>query len=310
MLELGIMVEGQNGVTWSLWRDVVAAAEDLGYTSLFRSDHFTNPQGPDKPSLALWPSLTYAAMSTRRIRFGPLVSPVTFRHPSLVARDSAAIDDLSGGRMVLGLGAGWQKREHELFGVPFPEQKVRYVMLREALEVVSRLFQNDDPAIFAGQYYQLNNAVLLPRPGRAGGPTLLVGGNGPRRTLPLAAEYAQEWNANFISAEEFHTLNHRLDQLLTERGRDPKSVKRSIMLGTFYAESEEELIGKLQSRGRTLDEMRDAGVIAGTVDMWRDQLIAYRDAGAQEVMLQWLDLENLAPLETIARDVLPAVSGA
>jgi len=305
MLAIGIMVEGQNGLTWPLWRNIVAAAEDLGYASIFRSDHFTNPHGPDLASLELWPSLTYVAMTAKRVEFGPLVSPVTFRHPSVVARMAAAVDDLSEGRLVLGLGAGWQDREHHTFGVPFPPRSERYVMLREYLEVVTRLLCTDEPVTYTGSHYQLNDAVLLPRPLRACGPRLLVGGNGPNRTLPLVAEFAQEWNANFISASEFGTLNKRLDELLENCGRDPRSVRRSVMLGTFYAGSEAALQEALNRPDRTLADLQDSGVVYGTPGMWVEQLTAYRDAGAESVMLQWLDLENIGPLGVIARDVLP-----
>ncbi len=181
MTAIGLMVEGQQGLTWERWRRILAAAEDLGFQCVFRSDHFTNPQPPDYESLEAWVSLTYAASQTDHIEFGTLVSPVTFRHPAMLVRTAAAIDDLSGGRLVFGLGIGWQIREHHNYGVPFPDRHVRYEMLREALEITTRLLTSDAPVSYAGKHFPLEDAILLPRPQRAGGPPILIGGRVRRR---------------------------------------------------------------------------------------------------------------------------------
>ena len=187
MLEIAIMIEGQNGLTWRTWQSLAAAVEDLGFAGLYRSDHFTNADAPDKDSLECWTSLTWLASHTRRIEFGPLVSPVSVRNPALTARMAAAVDDLSGGRLTLGLGAGWQEREHHMFGFDLLDMKARFARFHEGLEVVTRLLKSEKPVSFDGQYYQLREASLLPRPQRPGGPPLLVGGNGEKRTLRLAA---------------------------------------------------------------------------------------------------------------------------
>lgn len=200
MLDVAIMIEGQNGLNWPRWQRMVAAVEDLGFAGLYRSDHFTNANPPDKDSLELWVSLTWLATRTQRIEFGPLVSPVSFRHPTLTARMASAVDDLSGGRMALGLGAGWQEREHRNYGWDLLDIPDRFDRFEEGLEVVTRLLKSDEPVDFSGRYFRLNEAILLPRPRRSGGPPIIVGGNGPRRTLPLAARYAEEWNA---SSKEF-----------------------------------------------------------------------------------------------------------
>src|SRR5690242_8449912 len=134
MVDISIMIEGQNGLTWPHWKRLVAEVESLGFAGLFRSDHFTNGSPPDKDSLEMMVSLTYLADHTQRIHFGPLVAPVSFRHPTLLARQAAALDDLSGGRMILGVGAGWQEREHQLFGHDLGSMSARMQRLEEALE--------------------------------------------------------------------------------------------------------------------------------------------------------------------------------
>lgn len=305
-MQIALMIEGQDGLTWPRWTRILQAAEDLGFAAVFRSDHFTNPQPPDKPSLELWVSLTYAASQTERIEFGPLVTPVTFRHPSITARMAAAVDDLSTGRFVLGIGAGWQDREHELFGIPMPPVATRYDMLRDYLEVVTRLLRSDEPVTYEGEHYSLHDALLLPRPSRPGGPPILIGGNGPRRTLPLAAQYADEWNAVFAGPAEYRRLQERMDDLLDTAGRPRGAVRRSVMAGTLFARDRGALEEKLSSRNLSVEQAIERGLVVGTPPMWVEQIQAYADAGAERMMLQWLDQDNLADVETVAREILPA----
>src|SRR5688572_28331961 len=231
MLEIAIMIEGQNGLTWRRWQKIVRLVEDLGFVGLFRSDHFTNSNPPDIESLELWTSLTWLAGNTKRIEFGPLVTPFSFRHPAHTARMAAAVDDLSNGRLVLGLGAGWNKREHHLFGFDLLEPKSRFDRFEEGMQVVTRLLQSDEPVTFEGHYYQLRGATLLPRPRRPGGPRILIGGNGVRRTLTYVVRYASEWNCTRQLPNEFIRLNKRLSEMLAEAGREPESVRRSMMTG-------------------------------------------------------------------------------
>jgi F420-dependent oxidoreductase-like protein len=307
MVQIGLMIEGQDGLNWNRWMYILRAAEELPFAFVFRSDHFTNSSPPDKDSLELWTSLTYAASHTERIEFGPLVSPVTFRHPSITARIAAAVDDLSGGRLVLGMGAGWSDREHRTFGVPFPPTATRLEMFDEYVQVVRLLLRSDVPVSFSGTHYSLQEAVLLPRPTRPGGPPILVGGNGPKRTLPLAARYADEWNAVFIGPERLRELQDRLDSLLDEVGRPRDAVARSAMVGTIFARDERELRARLSQRDLTVEGAVEAGWVTGTPEMWVQQIGALAEAGAERIMLQWLDQDNLADLEVIARDVLPHV---
>jgi F420-dependent oxidoreductase-like protein len=305
-MEIGIMIEGQNGLNWPRWQAVLQAAEDLGFQCVFRSDHFTNPNTPDLDSLELWTALTYAASHTQRIELGPLVAPVTFRQPSITARMAAAVDDLSGGRLVLGMGAGWQDREHRVFGVPFPPTRTRYEMLTEYVQVVEALLRSDTPSSFQGRHYSLDEAILLPRPQR--GPRILIGGNGKRRTLPIAARFADEWNAIFLTPDAFRELSSHLDTLLDEVGRPHDAVKRSMMVGTRFFRNEDEMQKLLAERGMTAEEVRNRGLIVGTAPMWAEQLSTYAAAGLERIMLQWLDLDDIAGLEMVARYVLPAVT--
>src|SRR5258706_6087900 len=151
MLEVAIMVEGQNGLTWPRWQKIVKLVEELGFVGLYRSDHFTNSNLPDKDSLELWVSLTWLACNTSRIEFGPLVSPLSFRHPAFTARIASAVDDLSNGRLTLGLGAGWQEREHQLYGFDLLDVKPRFHRFYEGLQVLTQLLQSDSPTSFTGQ---------------------------------------------------------------------------------------------------------------------------------------------------------------
>ncbi len=304
MPEIALMIEGQNGLNWPRWKRILQAAEDLGFVGVFRSDHFTNARPPDKDSLELWVSLTYAATHTRRIEFGPLVTPMSFRHPVHTARMAKDVDDLSGGRLVLGVGAGWQEREHRMFGFPLGSIRERFQRLEEALEVITRLLRSPERVTFHGRYFHLEDAILLPRPAREGGPRLLVGGNGARRTLPLVARYADEWNGLFLTPEAFARLNERLDALLDRQGRPPETVRRSMMTGLIFARDRSELERKLQGRP-PVEDLRARGVLVGTPDEIRSQVEALGRAGVQRLMLQWLDLDDLEGLQALAETLLP-----
>jgi F420-dependent oxidoreductase-like protein len=307
MAQIGIMIEGQDGLNWERWGRLLHAAEDFGYQCLFRSDHFTNSAPPDKDSLELWTSLTYAASLTKRIEFGPLVTPVTFRHPAMTVRMAAAVDDLSGGRLVLGLGAGWQDREHQKFGIPFYDRRTRFDMLTEALELTSRLLHNDGPVSFRGKHFSLDEAQLLPRPKRRSGPPVLIGGSGPNRTLPLTAKYADEWNVAFMPVQTYKERCALLDSLLRQNGRSPGDVKRSLMTRLIFGKDDAALKAVLrkQENNANADDLIKRGLIVGTPSAVIDQLNGWVEAGVQRFMLQWLDMDNIADLEVIARDVLP-----
>lgn len=300
--EIALMIEGQNGLNWSRWQRIARAAEDLGFYGLFRSDHFTNPDPPDLDALELWISLAWLASHTRRLIFGPLVTPLSFRHPVLTAWMAAAVDDLSGGRLILGLGAGWQVREHEMFGFDLLPPRERFLRFREGVEVIYRLLRSAKPVDFQGRFFQLKGATLRPRPQRPGGPPLLIGGNGLRQTLRIAARYADEWNAVLVPPERFRMLNMQLNEYLAQEGRPPEQVRRSLMAGLVFGRDPEEV--RRKRSGRSEDALRARGVLVGTPSEIREQIENLGEAGVERLMIQWLDLDDLEGLEHLARAVL------
>jgi F420-dependent oxidoreductase-like protein len=308
MLDIAIMIEGQNGLNWPRWQRIAQAVENLGFAGLFRSDHYTNANPPDLDSLELWVSLTWLADHTRRIEFGPLVTPVSFRHPTMTARMAAALDDLSGGRLVLGIGAGWQEREHSNYGWQLLDPQERFRRFEEGLQVIKRLLNDDRPVNFDRQYFHLKEAVVLPKPERPGGPRILVGGNGARHTLSLTARYADEWNAVYIPVEKFTQLNSRLNEMLAEEGRSESSVRRSMMTGCVFGRDQGEVRRKVEARTQSkigAGGLRQRGLLVGTSAEMIDQLERLSEAGVQRIMLQWLDLDDLESLQALAEGVLP-----
>jgi F420-dependent oxidoreductase-like protein len=304
MLEIAIMIEGQNGLNWARWRNIARLVEDAGFVGLYRSDHFTNMNPPDKDSLELWVSLTWLAGNTKRIEFGPMVTPFSFRHPAHTARMASAVDDLSNGRLTLGLGAGWQEREHHLYGFDLLDVKSRMERFEEGLQVVTQLLKSDSPVSFDGTYYQIREATLLPRPLRPDGPPILIGGNGKNRTLKLAARYADEWNIIFAPPETVQELNALMDEALKAENRAPESVRRSMMTGCIFGHTESAFKEKLEARGQTLEQLRQRGIVVGSASEVKEQLHQLEESGLQRVMLQWLDLDDLAGLEALAKAVL------
>jgi F420-dependent oxidoreductase-like protein len=304
-MDLAIMIEGQDGLNWERWTRLASAAEDLGFAGLYRSDHFTNSRAPEKDSLELWISLAYLATHTKRIQFGPLVTPFSFRHPAVTARMAAAVDDLSGGRLQLGLGAGWQEREHDMFGLPLLNLPERMRRFKEGMEVVTSLLKSGAPVNYSGKYYQLRDAILLPRPQRPGGPPILVGGNGQERTLQIAAKYAAEWNAISLKPQDFRQRCERLDEFLLIEGRQPTAVRRSLMTGVFIGP---ERVAKVtKAGGKSAEELRASGRLVGGAGEIVAQLGALAEAGCQRVMLQWLDQDDIPGLEELAKQVLPQI---
>jgi alkanesulfonate monooxygenase SsuD/methylene tetrahydromethanopterin reductase-like flavin-dependent oxidoreductase (luciferase family) len=213
MIEIALMIEGQDGLNWERWRQIARVAEDSGYVGLYRSDHFTNPRGPYKDSLECWTSLTWLAGHTSRLEFGPLVSPLSFHHPSNLVRVAAAIDDLSGGRLQFSVAE-------------------RMLRLREGVQIMAHLLHDDQPLTFHGRCYTLEDAVLLPRPTRH--VPIVIGGSGRQVTLPLVARYADEWNLGFRTPEQFGELNAYLDSLLDRAGRPRSAVRRTLMTRLEY----------------------------------------------------------------------------
>lgn len=302
-MELAITVEGQFGLNWTNWKKVVLAAEELGFVAVFRSDHFSSFDGPpDFDALECWVSLTWLACNTRRIQFGPLVSPVTFRHPAVTARMAANLDDLSEGRLILGLGTGWAKREHDIWGFDLGDLMTRFDRFEEGLELIYRLFHSDLPVTMDGRFYSVKGAQLLPKPIRPGGPQILVGGKGGRKTLDLAVRYADEWNTYLMTAKDVRVLSARLDKALTEHHHAPSSIRRSVMVNVVVGRSDAEV--KRRMGGLSEAECRAIGVI-GTPNAVVDQLAEYAAAGMYRVIAQMNDPNDMDFVEILGNEVIP-----
>ena len=302
MLEVAIMVEGQEGIGWDRWRRIARTVEDAGYAGLYRSDHFPYETGSYQDALELWTSLAWLADNTRRIEFGPLVSPVSFRHPVITAWQASAVDNLAGGRLRLGLGAGWNEEEHGAFGFDLLDTDSRFERFEEGLEVVSRLLRSEKPVSYDGEYYNLRDALIVPRSPRSGGIPIVIGGNGPRRTLPLAARYADEWNAVYLTPEEFADLDSRLDGLTQEAGRDPEDIKRTLMTRVVFGRTRADVDRKLEDAGL---DWAPSGIVTGTENEVVEQLGRFAEAGVERVMAQWLEVDDVDALEAMAHSVLP-----
>jgi F420-dependent oxidoreductase-like protein len=300
MIEVGLMIEGQDGVNWERWQRIARTVEASGYDGLYRSDHFTNPDGPHLDSLELWTSLTWLAIQTSRLVFGPVVAPVSFRDPVPTAWVAASIDALAPGRLRLGLGAGWQDREHDEYGYDLLDVGPRFDRFEEAVEVVALLLRDEGPVSFSGAFYRLNGAEFMPNPIRQGRLPIVIGGNGRRRTLPLTARFADEWNGVYLSHDAFRERNRLLDGLAREEGRDPREIKRTIMTRVVFGRDADQLHERLA--GEDPDELRASGRVVGTADQIPDQIRAWEAAGADGIMLQWLDdLDDVAGIEALGR---------
>lgn len=302
-LDISVDIAGQNGLTWPRWQRMARAIEDYGFHGLYRSDHFTNMQGPILDQLETWISLTWLAANTKRINFGPLVSPMSFRHPSILAWQASGVDALAGGRLRLGLGAGWQEREHESFGFDLLDLDGRFARFEEGIQVVKLLTRSTEPVSFEGSHFTLKDAQLLPRSPDPNGPPLVIGGNGIMRTLPLVARYADEWNAMSLGVRAFGERCQLLDGLLADQQRSPRSLKRSLMTRCVVGRDDAAVSAKIDRHSQ--DEIRSQGGIVGTPSEIVERLGHYMEVGLSGVMFQWLDMDDIVGLELLASDVFP-----
>lgn len=311
-MQIGIMLEAQEGLNWERWAKISQQVEALGLDSLWRSDHFFSVMGKgERDSLECWTSLTELACRTRRIRFGPLVSPMTFRHPALLARMAAAVDELSNGRLVLGVGAGWNEAEHAAYGIPLPPMKERMDRLEEGVKVIKALWSGG-PATLAAQYYPLQGATLRPGPRQQAGPPLLIGGEGEQRLLRIVALYADEWNSHPHSAEIFARKRSRLHEHCRDVGRDPAAIVCSAMLGVCIA-ADRAGLGERASwfksflpslrdvpQAKVLHALAERGWLVGVPDEIAVQLGKWEGLGVQRVMLQYFDMDDAEGLRLLA----------
>lgn len=321
-MRIGLMIEGQEDVTWERWLRVIELAERLGFESLWRSDHLFSVLGvPERETLALWPSLTVVALRTQRITFGQLVSPVSFRHPVELAQHAVALDHASGGRYVLGIGAGWYEREHQAFGFPLLSVRERMDRLAEALEVIQLLWTGEEVS-YEGQYFRLECAQLRPRPQRGDRVPIVIGGRGEQRTLRLAARFADEWNVTNVDLDDHRRKIGLLREYCREQGRDPDSIVCSWMVAHIIGRDQTELFERARRLATwfpqwgdwppeaILAEARRRNWLVGKPEEVVEQIRARARIGVQRIMLQTFDLDDTDALALFASEIVPAVADA
>ena len=311
------MIEGQEGVTWEQWCALADACEEHGIDTLFRSDHYLSMADEDaNVAHDAWTTIAALAARTSTLRFGTLVSPATFRAPSLLANIAATADHVSGGRIELGLGAGWMEREHRAFAFPFHETPVRLAMFAEQLEIVHRLW-TESHVDFHGAHYTLEHAPGLPKPVQQPHPPIIVGGSGTRGTAEPAARFADEYNTPFVSPENFAAVRGNVIAACERVGRDPSTMRFSTMIGCLIGSTRDEALERARelygrvARELSFDEWTDAYAsrsVIGSVDEVAARLREYEQAGCERVMLQHLLHTDLEPVRLIGRELAPAVA--
>ena len=306
-MELRVFTEPQQGATYDDLLAVARTAEDLGYGAFFRSDHYLGmgTEGLPGPTDA-WITLAGLARDTSSIRLGTLMTSATFRYPGPLAISVAQVDQMSGGRVELGIGAGWYEREHTAYGVPFPATGERFDRLEESLAVITGLWGTPagERFGFEGEHYRLSDSPALPKPVQSPRPPVLIGGKGKKRTPALAARYADEFNVPFDGIEQTRVLFERVRTACVDAGRDPSSLTYSNALVLCCGDTEAQLDRRAAAIGRDVDELRENG-LAGTPDEVAEKIGRYAAAGSQRLYLQMLDLGDLDHLELVAEKVMP-----
>jgi F420-dependent oxidoreductase-like protein len=303
-----IFTEPQEGASYDDLLAVARLAEDLGFDAFFRSDHYMGFFGGDAlpgPTDA-WTTLAGLARDTTRLRLGTLVSPITFRAPGPLAITVAQVDAMSAGRVELGLGAGWNVREHQAYGIPFPDTGERFERLEEQLAILTGLWTTPLGAGFSfeGSHYTLEDSPALPKPVQQPHPPIVIGGFGPRRTPRLAATYATEFNVGFAPPPMFPEAVGRVRAACERLGRDPASLGISIANTVVCGKDDAEVARRAGAIGRTTEQL--AGAIAGTPAQVVDTVGVYHDGGADTVYFQVLDLHDLDHVRLLAAEVVPA----
>ena len=310
-MKLRIFTEPQQGARYQDLLTVAQHAEKLGFDGFFRSDHYVKmgdqASGLPGPSDA-WITLAGIARETSTIRLGTLVNSSTFRYPGVLAISIANVDDMSNGRVELGLGAGWFNDEHTSYGIPFPALGERFDRLEEQLAIVTGLWGTpiDQTFSFDGKHFQLTNSPALPKPVQSPVP-IIIGGGGPKRTPALAARYASEFNLPFSSQEAFVQQCDRVKAACTEIGRDPNSLVYSTALIVCVGKTDADIKRRAAVLGREVDELKLNGV-CGTPAEAIEKLQSWAAVGAERAYLQVLDLTDLDQLELVASEVMSAVS--
>jgi alkanesulfonate monooxygenase SsuD/methylene tetrahydromethanopterin reductase-like flavin-dependent oxidoreductase (luciferase family) len=315
-MRIGLMVEGQANLTWERWIHILHTAERLGFPSVFRSDHYVI--GKYQNSLDLYLSFMIAARETENIRFGSLVSPMTFRSPIDVGRMSAQINQLSNGRLMLGLGAGWHKPEHDAYGIPFYSERVRSERLEEAINVIKTLW-GPGPASYQGKHFSVTDVDCLPKPVFGADTPILIGGAGEKRTLGLVAKYADEWNCVVVQPETYqHKLNVITDRC-NDLGRDISTVHQSMMVFGLIAHDERQLDRftkfHMNQSGATgspaayrAAKETQSNWITGLTGEVVDKLAQFAHMGIEEIQFQHFNFHSDEVPEYLASEIVPRVA--
>lgn len=318
-MELGLMVEGQEGVTWEQWRDLAAAAERQGFDGLYSSDHYLSERpGSDRAALDAWGTICALAAITSRIRLGTIVSPATFRHPSVLAKLVVTADHVSGGRIDLAMGTGWHEAEHRAYGFAFPPPRERMGILEEQVEIVRRSW-SEDRFSFTGAHYAVADLDARPKPVQQPHPRLVIGGTGGPRSMALAGRWADEYNSPMPTDGEILERRQAFASALRDAGRDPAAARFSIMTGVLAGADHSELqkrAARVASfRGEDdadplacLERLPDTWII-GTPDLIVERLRALAALGVDRVILEPTLHTDLELVELLGREVIPVLRG-
>jgi F420-dependent oxidoreductase-like protein len=311
-MRIDLMIEGQEDVSWNQWATLARACEDYGIESLFRSDHYASVEGVEsRGSLDAWTTLAGLAARTTRLRLGTLVSPTTFRHPSVLAKSVVTVDHISTGRAELGIGAGWFEDEHVHYGFNFPPTAERMQILAEQMEIVHRSW-TEDSFSFSGHHYSLEVNRSLPKPLQQPHPPLILGGSGGRRSADLAARWADEYNTVFASAGECRRRRKKIAAACERAGRDPSTLAFSVMTGIVVGARESDVLERARQIMAKTGEGGDPKAwlghvgkdwVVGTIQQVITRLGELAEAGVDRVMLQHLLHEDIETVEILGREV-------
>jgi len=317
-MRFALMIEAQQGLSYAEQLDLARLAERVGFEAFFRSDHYRSFPGPDdRPTTDAWTVLAGIARETASIRIGALVSPVTFRHPGSFAKVVTTVDEMSGGRVEVGVGAGWNEAEHSQLGLDFPEIAKRADLMEDQLAILHGLWEEPDGWSFDGKQVRVQSASFNPKPVQRPHPPIIVGGEGSPRSLRLAARYADEYNMSSAGPDTCGGVFSRLDDECRKIGRDPATIRRSAMAGLLVGSNEAEvrrrvaeqlaMVGSAGSDAKSWLEARRPRWIAGTPDQAREMASRFAAAGIERLMLQDMLPRDRAMIELAARELIGRV---
>ena len=309
-MDFRVFVEPQQGATYSDQLAVAKAAEALGYSAFFRSDHYLAMSGDGLPGPTdSWVTLAGIARETSTVRLGTMVTSATFRYPGPLAIAVAQVDEMSGGRVELGLGAGWFEEEHQAYAIPFPPLGERFDRLTEQLRILTGLWNTPvgETFDFSGTHYTVVNSPALPKPAQTPLP-IIIGGQGAKRTPALAAEFAAEFNVPFVPLDALKTQFERVAAAVTGAGRSPDSMTYSAAFVVCAGRDDAEIAKRAAAINRDVDELRSNSPFVGTPAEIVDKLAPFTEAGVQRVYLQLLDMADLDHLDLVASEVVRQLS--